>query len=317
LNINVVEDKIYYVNGNDGKIYCVNTDGSGRKLLSEDQAAWLIVVEGQIYYTITGSNIYSININGSDKRIVAELVRDYYKEVTYEIKSSMSEDKPEYRFVAKGMTSDKTDEWTIGSVMGLEVYDENDHLLLTVDFSETYYDQVTGVPVYNEMMDTMGLHVVDVNYDGYKDVIILNNYSGAHGNTWYGCWLWNSKASSFEECESFADIYNPSLDSMKQCIYSTGGSGAGYQNWDIYQFIDGDFVVTNSLSFEFTNDSSIHYIEQKLENGEMESVRDEVIQADSLEEAQNKSGYTNDELWELGNPRWYMCGGHEADQWLE
>jgi len=96
--------------------------------------------------------------------------------------------------------------------MGLEVYDENNKIILSKDFSKKHYDMEVGYPVYNEMMDTMGLHVVDVNFDGYKDVIILNNFFGAHGNTWYDCWLWDVKTSSFVASESFAEICNPSLD---------------------------------------------------------------------------------------------------------
>jgi hypothetical protein len=257
-----------------------------------------------------------MNIDGSDKQLLADLDSDAYKDVTYEINSSVSEDMPEYRFVAKGMTSDDTDEFAIDYVMSLEVYDENDCLLFTADLSQNYYDEVLGGTVYNKVMDTMGLHVADVNFDGYKDVIILNDFSGAHRNTWYDCWLWNTETTSFEKCETFADICNPSLDSKKTCIYSSGGSDTGYNDWSIYQFIDGKFVVTNSLSFKITDDS-YHYIEQKLVNGEMETVRDDVIQADSFQDALSVTGYINDDLWQLDHPRWYMVGGYEADQWLE
>ncbi len=316
LSINVVDDRIYYKNGNDGKIYSINTDGGDRKLLSDDSADWLVVQDSRIYYTITGSMIYSMNIDGSDKQLLTDLTSDVYKDVTYEINARLHEDMPEYRFVATGMTQ-TTDDWASGYVMGLEVYDENGLPILSADFSQTVLDQVVGNAVYNQMMDTMGLHVTDVNFDGYKDMIILNNFSGAHGNTWYDCWLWNPETSSFVKSESFADICNPALDPKKKCIYSTGGSGASNQEWDIYQFIDGEFVVTNSLSYTETNEGRYHFIEQKLVNGKMKIIRDDVIQAGSFDDALSAAGYINDELWQLDNPRWYGLGGHQADQWLE
>jgi hypothetical protein len=65
-----------------------------------------------------------------------------------------------------------------------------------------------------------------------------------------------------------------------------------------------------------TNES-YHIIENKLENGVMNSVRDEVIQADSFDDALTEAGYISDEIWQLKNPRWYGSGGHQADQWLE
>ncbi len=314
LSINVVDDLIYYNNGNEGKIYSINTDGSNRKLLSDDSADWLVVEDSSIYYTITGAKIYSMNIDGSGKQLLTDLTSNVYKDVTYEINSRLHKDMPEYRFVATGIT--QTGDWMPGYVMGLKVYDENGRSLLSADFSQTIDDEVVGNYVYSEMMDTMGLHVTDVNFDGYKDVIILYTFSGAHSNTWYDCWLWNPETSSFIKAESFAGICNPALDPEKKYIYSTGGSGSGNQEWDIYQFIDGEFVVTNSLSYEVAN-KGYHFIEQKLVNGKMEIIRDDVIQKDSFDDALSAASYISDELWQLDNPRWYGVGGHQADQWLE
>ncbi|MDF2532757.1 MAG: hypothetical protein K0Q65_2338, partial [Clostridia bacterium] len=315
LSINVVDNRIYYKNGKENKIYSINTDGSDRKLLSNDSAEWLVVGDSRIYYTITGANIYSMNIDGGDKRLLADLHSSMYKDVTYEISASLREDMPKYRFTATGVTQG-TDEWVTGYIMGLEVFDENGLSLLTADFSQTVLDEVIGNDVYNIMMDTMGLHVTDVNFDGYKDVIILNSFGGAHANTWYDGWLWNPEASSFAKAESFTDICNPALDPEKKCIYSTGGSGAGNRGWTIYQFIDGEFKVTNSLSYNEAN-GDYYFQEQKLVNGEMEIIRDDVIQDGSFDDALSAAGYINDDLWQLDNPRWYGVGGHQADQWLE
>lgn len=316
LSMNVVDDRIYYTDGNEWNIYSINTDGSDKKLLSEDSADWLVASNSRIYYTMTGANIYSMNIDGSDKQLIADLDSNVYQDVTYDISACLQEDMPECRFVATGMTMSE-DEWASGFVMGLEVYDDKGNSLISADFSQTFDDEVTGYPVYNQMMDTMGLHVTDVNFDGYKDVIILNCFSGAHANTWYDCWIWNSKTSSFVKSESFAYICNPALDPEKKCIYSTGGSGASYHGWDIYQYIDGEFVVTNSLSNEWTNEGTAHIIEQKLVNGVMEIVRDDIIQEDNFDNLLSAAGYINDDLWQLDNPRWYGVGGHQADQWLE
>jgi hypothetical protein len=90
---------------------------------------------------------------------------------TYEIRARLHESMPEYRFVATGVVQG-TDEWMYGFVMGLNVYDENGESILSADFSEIADGKVVGYYVYNGMMDTMGLHVTDVNFDGYKDVII-------------------------------------------------------------------------------------------------------------------------------------------------
>jgi len=188
--------------------------------------------------------------------------------------------------------------------------DGSDKRKLTDDRLQRFY--VSGSPVDKEMMDTMGLHVVDVNFDGCKDVIILGGFAGAHGNTWYYCWLWDAETSSFIESESFAKICNPALDSEKKCIYSAGGSGAAYWGGSIYKFIDGEFVVTNNLDGDWNQ-----VTETELINGKMEIAREAVIGEDEQAYLTEREYYNTSELWQLDNPRWYMVGGHHADKWLE
>jgi hypothetical protein len=229
---------------------------------------------------------------------------------TYEIRARLHESMPEYRFVATGLVQG-TDEWMYGYVMGLDVYDENGKSILSADFSEIMDGQVVGYHVYNEMMDTMGLHVTDVNFDGYNDVIILNTFAGAHANTWYDCWLWDVETSSFAASKSFAEICNPALDAEKKCIYSAGGSGAYFWGGRIYQYIDGKFVVTNELDTDADG-----LVERALVNGKMEIVR-EVYYGEDIELLERERDYyKNSELWQLDHPHWYWHGGHHADQWL-
>ena len=248
------------------------------------------------------------------------------KSFTYEVHASIHENLPEYRFVATGIAwGDPTgpDDWGEADVTGLNVYNENGAPILSMDFSRDDIDvdgnnvYVYGNPIFRQMVDTMGLHVVDVNFDGYKDIIILNCFAGAHSNTWYDCWLWDSKTSSFAYSESFADICNPSINLEKQCIYSTGGSSAFDQTWDIYKFINGEFIVFNSLEYSSGDDINYQFTEKQFINSTMETVRNKTIKADGFDAALNASGYVNDDLWQLKNPRWYMCGGHYADKWLD
>jgi len=231
---------------------------------------------------------------------------------TYEIKARLHESMPEYRFVATGEIQGP-DEWMNGYVLGLDVYDEKGESILSADFTEVSEDgKVVGYYVFNEMMDTMGLHVTDVNFDGYRDVIILNMFGGAHANTWYDCWLWDTKTSSFVKSESFSLICNPALDPEKKCIYSAGGSSAAYWGGNIYKFIDGEFVVTNELYTDFDG-----LVERALTNGKIEVVREVSFDGDSQVIEREQEYYRNSELWQLDHPHWYWIGGHHADQWLD
>lgn len=314
LNINIAGDRIYYINAKNepSPICSMKLDGSGRKQLSSDNVNRFAVWNGRIYYMLTGTNIYSMSLDGSDRQLVLKVDEGAYKDVSYEVDESLREGMPKYRFVASGRVQKGSE--SAGCIMGLTGFDENGKSILSADFSRTTDDQVTGNFVFNEMMDTMGLHVVDVNFDGYKDVIILNDFSGAHGNTWYDCWLWDPKTASFVKSDSFSDICNPALDPGKKCIYSTGGSGAAFWGGSIYQFLNGKFVKTNDLD---TYENGL--TETKLTDGQMKAVRQvtysEGHKGTGQSDAQKKY-YHDSPLWQLGNPHWYWGGGHRADQWL-
>ena len=247
---------------------------------------------------------------------------------TYEVRARLHESLPEYRFVATGKTAIvdiPADDWSMAFVTSLNGYDENGSSILTADFTDVS-NEVKGYPIYFQMIDTMGLHVVDVNFDGYKDVIILNCFSGAHSNSWYDCWLWDNMTSSFISSKSFAAICNPAIDWDKQSIYSSGGTGADNHDYSIYQYIDGQFVLSNQLhwnsSFAESEEdddtltaAGIYVKEEQLVNGNMKIVREGILpteEADALLEH-----YNTEDPWKLLSPRWYMMGGHHADVWLE
>lgn len=252
--------------------------------------------------------------------ISGEAVREY----TYEITTRVRGDMPEYRYTATGIATGM-DEWSTGFITKLRVCDENNSPLLYISFA----GNGIGNPIFYNMMDTMGLHVVDVNFDGYKDVIILNSFSGAHSNTWYDCWLWNAENSAFAYSSSFADICNPAIDREEQCIYSSGGSGADIHSYNIYRFINHDFSIANSLywthsvrvesSGEGETDviavEGVNLKEEQLVNGRMETIHDGFFPNEVADDL--LAQYKSKEPWQLDSPRWYMLGGHHADSWLE
>lgn len=244
-------------------------------------------------------------------------------EYVYEVTGRVNEFIPEYRYQATGIASG-TDEWSVGYITGLTVYNENGRIPLHADFT----DGKPGNPIYFNMMDTMGLHILDVNFDGYKDVIILKDFGGAHSNTWYDCWLWNPVTWVFEHCPSFAEICNPAIDHEKQCVYSAGGSGTDH-GYYIYRYVDYEFTVTNDLLWRHSTNvepvegqemtarsaKGIYLKEQQLVDGEMQLVREGFFPEDEADLLLMQ--YGSGEPWQLDSPRWYMYGGHHADPWLE
>ncbi len=65
-------EKLYYRNYDDGKIYSINTDGSDKKLLTKTAGTCLNYKDGKIYFS-SKSGISVINPDGSEETIFVEL----------------------------------------------------------------------------------------------------------------------------------------------------------------------------------------------------------------------------------------------------
>ncbi len=232
---------------------------------------------------------------------------------TYEILASIHKDMPEYHFVAKGLTLSKQEGYSpgYGIVLSVEVYKESGDLFFFEKISDEEDYEDYG-DIFGEMMDTMGFHVVDVNFDGYKDMIILESFAGMKGNTKYNCWLWDESEGVFVVSESFGKIYNPSLDSERKCICSRLSGGADVWGGEIYQYVDGEFIMTNRVLADYKG-----LVETALVNGEMKIVRQVSFAGDRQIVHKEHDYYKNNDFWQLDHPRWYQFGGHHADQWLE
>lgn len=283
-----------------------------------------VMYEGGIYREY-GATHYPEGWDGFIQNLKSLIISgEEATEYTYEVIARVREGMPEYRYAATGIASG-TDDWSMGYITGLKVLDEHGQSILSLGFTS----EGNGNPIFFHMMDTMGLHVVDVNFDGYRDVILLNSYAGAHSNTWYDCWLWDAENSGFVYCKSFSEICNPAVSQENQCIYSSGGSGAGIHCYEIYRYINHEFKLASRLYWEHkivVESSGVEedglkemdgtYLkEERLVDGKMETIHDGFFPGETADGLIGP--YRSGEPWQLDSPRWYMSGGHHADVWLE
>lgn len=88
--------------------------------------------------------------------------------------------------------------------------------------------------------------VIDINFDGYQDIICLSGVGGAKGNHFYLGWLWNPSSSSFE-ITNIDNICNLSIHASDQSLRSVESESAGHHIYQIYRYIGDRFVLTNQL----------------------------------------------------------------------
>lgn len=105
-DINLYNDKLYFVNLTDGKkIYIINTDGSGKKMLFDSPASYLNIKDKQIYFikdVNTDRQIYKVSIDGSKSTSINSDVVTTYLSISgdwlyYKVFNSLSNSGRLYR----------------------------------------------------------------------------------------------------------------------------------------------------------------------------------------------------------------------------
>ena len=93
-----------------------------------------------------------------------------------------------------------------------------------------------------------GLILVDVNFDGSKDILVSLGHFGAQGLVRFACYL--SSNDTFILNESFSNIPNPSLDVTNNKVLGTMRNWAASHSWMMYSYINGEFIKTDRLTEE-------------------------------------------------------------------
>jgi hypothetical protein len=119
------------------------------------------------------------------------------------------------------------------------------------------------------------LSVVDANFDGYKDLRILNQCGGT-GNCSYGFYLYDPKLGQFVQNNFLSDLTTPSFDvAKKQVTTSSNSSVADWQS-ETYQYKDGQYTLIHREVSEWDRKKNIVTVKTyDLRDGKMQLVNTE------------------------------------------
>jgi len=101
------------------------------------------------------------------------------------------------------------------------------------------------------------LHFADLNFDGYLDIYLKDVVGGNAIFALYYGYVWNPELRRFE-ITNFTEIINPWLDEENRLIRSRIRQWAAGHRFEIWRYIDGEFVMTNELETERGNPYSSH-----------------------------------------------------------
>ena len=69
-------------------------------------------------------------------------------------------------------------------------------------------NETSETPEYRfaAMGEETEMQLIDINLDGYKDVIIPSSKAGANGTVCMDCWLWDAETAGFAYAPSFSQM---------------------------------------------------------------------------------------------------------------
>ena len=98
----------------------------------------------------------------------------------------------------------------------------------------------------NELFETdiKKYELVDVNFDGCKDILVLKG-SGSGGNTY---WVWNYSArdNTFHLNKELSDRFGLEIDSVHKLIMFSYSGGVDVKSWDTFKYKNDKLFLKSS-----------------------------------------------------------------------
>lgn len=119
----------------------------------------------------------------------------------------------------------------------------------------------------------------DMNFDGYKDIQILNSW-GATGNTSWSYWLFDPAKQEFVYNDELSQLDGPYPIENKKLIgtWSNGGAAACIYDYRIYRWEGNKLVLIREAEQDLIEGTSLfHKVVRSLQNGKMEVVIDRTL----------------------------------------
>ena len=178
-----------------------------------------------------------------------------------------------HTYVARRFSNDET-----GAIIRweIEVYN-GDALLQTIR-----YGQDNAHPSWDGL-----IWEEDVNFDGEKDILILQGYYGSHGDKGYRCYCYNQRYSVYWEEISFMDIPNPEVDTERQLIKGSSRGGATSYTDVFYQYDGNDFMVIQADRYEWDEGKDTYYLAASYKKEDCIAL-EHLLSADGLTEEDKK-----------------------------
>lgn len=265
-----------------------------------------------ICFMVTGCNYkaYTVSATNSQSNSITKTIKNEdnsssasnktIKKQNYirSFSEKVSGNSPELRFVIYGYSNDDYH----CHANKIEIFNQNGTVLQEIDFEDT--------DLFLKDNDTLGFRLTDLNFDGYKDIMLICECTGAQGNFCYDCWLWDPAANKYIENKSFRDITNPAIDNKNKTILSICANSAMSHTWSMYAFIDKEFVLTRDLTIEstknYTPQNKEYHVTERTLNNDTKTMRIIANFIANEQDSRIQYYYRGSSVWFLDSNKWYL-----------
>lgn len=162
------------------------------------------------------------------------------------------------------------------------------------DSSTSYEDKIFKIGVYNSTTNEIiqsiehkiesiwyeysleidSTNLVDVNFDGYKDLILISGQGAMGRNNIFTIYLFDSLQNKFQYCEALSDICNIEVNSEDKTIDEFIFNGGPNFTLTTYEVINNSRVIKKILNQNLDTIETSYYENGKFLYKETEKVKD-------------------------------------------
>ena len=143
----------------------------------------------------------------------------------------------------------------------------------TVDFIKIYYQKGKKIQVIENaglVNDKNNLVVFDdVNFDGYKDLVVFSHDGGAGPNNGNNYYIYDPKAHQFIFNQEISNLTQTQIDPKHKTVLSAWRDGAARHGYEKYKWIKGKFTQVEYYETYYLNTNYVEETHKFLRNGTM------------------------------------------------
>ncbi len=169
-----------------------------------------------------------------------------------------TQDTKNHKFQIFYSSSSEDSPWSgIATIHSIRVYDKNGKKIQTIRDAGYLTNK-------NYTLD-----MIDVNFDGYEDMMIYSHDGGVGPNNGYNFYVYNPKSKRFEHNLILSGLTQTQVDTKAKMIIAAWRNGAAEHGYEEYKWINGKLTMTKQTVETYMQDDNIRTVTCVYQKGKL------------------------------------------------